>query len=212
MNKIKSVGNTHDQPWQKVTATTNFPMQALVYEVRATDGNGNPVDVEDDGKVDREGTMYIGEQGDGVERFKNLIIGFQSNGTQGNHDAPKKYFNESWDKKYPLANLEAHVTLMVRPSIAGKSFTRADGTIATAAPKHTATDGKVMATKEERRRLKTKKHKIGRVPPLNGRGGGHVKKAALPAVDPSSGDDTGIEMHDDPHGKLAELKRQGKTT
>jgi hypothetical protein len=208
MSKIESIGETHDQPWQKVTTITKFPTQALVYEVRATDGNGNPVDVEDDGKIDPAGTMYVGEQTDDVKRFENLIRGFQTGGKHLGHDAPKKYFRDGWDKKYPLANLEARVTLMARPSVAGKSYTRADGTVATGAPKYTATDGKVAATAEECRRLNAKEYKIGRLPPLNSKGGGRIKKAPLPPIDPTPGDDTGIEEGDDPYARLDELRQQ----
>lgn len=208
MSKIEAIGDPLDQPWQKVTEITMFPTQALVYEVRATDGNGNPVDVEDDGKVDPDGTMYIGEQTDDVKRFENLIRGFQTGGKHPGHDAPKKYFRDGWDKKYPLANLEARVTLMARPAVAGKSYTRADGTMTTEAPKNTATDGKVAATAEECRRLNAKEYKIGRLPPLNSKGGGRIKKAAIPAIDPTPGNDTGIEEGDDPYAKLAELRQQ----
>jgi hypothetical protein len=208
MSKIEPIGETHQGTWQRVTTITAFPTQALVYEVRATDGNGNPVDVVDDGKVDHEGTMYIGEQTDDVKRFENLIRGFQSGGKHLGHDAPMKYFRDGWDKKYPLADLEACVTLMVRQSAAGKSFTRSDGTAATEAPTYTATDGKVAATAEECRRLNAKEHKIGRLPPLNSKGGGRIKKAALPAIDPTPGNDIGIEEGDDPYAKLAELRQQ----
>lgn len=190
MSTIKPVGETHDQPWQNVMAITAFPMQALVYEVRATDGHGNPVVVDYEGKPDPEGTLYIGEQTDDVLRFKNLIEGFQLK--KGNHDAPMKYFKEGWDKKHPLATLEAKVTLMARPSLSGKNYTRADGTSTTNAPKHTATDGKVKGTSEECRRLNAKEHKIGRIPPLNRKRGGRIKKEPLMPVDPKSGDDTGI--------------------
>lgn len=208
MSKIQSIGKTYEQPWQKVTSIKTFPTQALVYEVRATDGNGNPVNIEVDGKSDSEGTMYIGEQADDQKRFENLVRGFQSCEKHSAHGAPMKYFRDGWDKTYPLAGLEARVILMARPSVAGKSYTRVDGTLTKEAPRYMATDGKVAAMAEERRRLKAKECKIGRLPPLNSKRGGRVKKAPIPAIDPTPGNDTGIEEGDSPYAKLAELRHQ----
>lgn len=174
---IKPVGKARGPgPWQNLLKTQSLPTQGLVYEVRATDGKGNPVPVDYKGIIDDTGMIYIGELDD-TGRVNDLLKGFQTFGKDDPHGAATKFFAEGLDKLYPVDQLEIRVTLVDQSTPAPKSAL--SGMFDKPPEKGKPSDAKVAARTIERSKLSSFKYTVKRHPPLNKKGGYHTKKPPL---------------------------------
>jgi hypothetical protein len=180
-------------PWTNLLKTKSLPTEGLVYEVRATDGNGNAVPVTYAGITDLTGMIYIGELAD-TPRVNDLLKGFQTHGKDDPHGAATKFFKEGLDTQYPVDQLEIRVTPVDQSAPAPKS--KYSGLFDKPVEKGKPSDAKVAARVNERGLLHAFEYTHKRLPPLNKKRGYHTKK---PPLAPSAGevdpvDDDLVEM------------------
>lgn len=162
-------------PWQKLIQVKSLPTDALVYEVRATDGSGNAVPVTYQGKTDPTGMIYIGELDD-TKRVNDLLKGFQTFGKTDPHGAPTKFYDEGLDKLYPVDQLEIRVTLVDQSKPADSDLS---GLFDKPGEKGKPSDAKVAARVNERGAIFKFEQQVKRLPPLNKKKGYHTKSPPL---------------------------------
>lgn len=209
---IKPVGKARGpQAWQNLMQAKDLPKVALVYEVRATDGSGQPVAVTYKGSTDPTGMIYIGEQGDGVIRVNDLLTGFQTLGKKDPHGAPTKFFKEGLDKQYPVDQLEIRVTLVDQSSSSASDL---DGLFDRPAEKGKPSDAKASARLNERGLIRKFQQTYNRLPPLNKQQGYHTRKLPLapsPGEAEPDGDDL-VQMEPVTDDQLQKAKVDHKAT